>query len=312
MTLSRSVTGVRGRAVWHALQSFVTAAVLLVAVGCTATPPAPPESAAALGTALATTPATTPATALATTPATAPATALATALATTLAPLRVFSSNGVRPAIEATQSRIEQAISRAISTEFSTAVALKRAIDAGEPFDVAILTPALIDDLVMRGKAVVGSRVDVARVGVGVGAREGAPKSDVSTPEALKRTLLAAKVVAYTAEGQSRATVDKALATLGLTAVVAAKSMLTGPGEGPSAVAAGKADLVMTLISEILIPGVQLLGPFPPEMQNYITFTAVRSPNSANPEAADALLRYLAGPEVAAAMKAHALEPIAK
>jgi molybdate transport system substrate-binding protein len=66
----------------------------------------------------------------------------------------------------------------------------------------------------------------------------------------------------------------------------------------------------MTLISEILIPGVQLLGPFPPEMQNYIVFTAVRSPNARNAEEANALLRYLTGPEVAEAMKAHALEPI--
>jgi molybdate transport system substrate-binding protein len=243
-------------------------------------------------------------------PSSAPPPASESAAATT--PLRVLSSNGVRPAIEAAQPQIEAAIGRPLSTEFSTATALKRAIDAGEPFDVAILTPPLVDDLVMRSRAVAGSRVDVARVGVGVGARQGAPSSDVSTPDALKRTLLAAKVVAYTAEGQSRTTVDKALETLGITDAIAAKSMITGPGEGPVAVASGKADLVMTLISEILIPGVQLLGPFPPAMQNYIVFTAARSANGSNPEAADALLRYLAGPEVATALKAHALEPIAK
>ena len=227
-------------------------------------------------------------------------------------PLRLLSSNGVRPAIEAVQPQLEMATGIRLSAEFSTAAALKRKIDAGEPFDVAILTPALVDDLVAQGRAVAESRSDLARVGVGVGAREGAPRSDVSTPEALKRTLLDAKVVAYTAEGQSRATVNKALAQLGITAEVDAKSMLTGPGEGPGAVAAGKADLVMTLISEILIPGVQLLGPFPPEMQNYIVFTAVRSPNAKNVEGANALLRYLMGPEVADAMKTHALEPIGR
>jgi molybdate transport system substrate-binding protein len=204
------------------------------------------------------------------------------------------------------------AVGVSLSTEFSTATALKRRIDAGETFDVAILTPALIDDLIAQGKALGESRADLARVGVGVGAREGAPRADVSTPEALKRTLLDAKVVAYTAEGQSRATVDKGLAQLGIAEAVAAKAMLTGPGEGPGAVAAGKADLVMTLISEILIPGVQLLGPFPAEMQNHVVFTAARSPNAGNAEQANALLRYLTGPEVAGAMKAHALEPIAK
>ena len=227
-------------------------------------------------------------------------------------PLRLLSSNGVRAAIEAVQPQLETATGLRLSSEFSTAAALKRKIDAGEPFDVAILTPALVDDLVSQGRAVADSRTDLARVGLGVGAREGAPRSDVSTPEALKRTLLDAKVVAYTAEGQSRATVNKALAQLGITAEVDAKSMLTGPGEGPGAVAAGKADLVMTLISEILIPGVQLLGPFPQEMQNYIVFTAARSPNATNAEQANALLRYLTGPEVAKAMKMHALEPIAR
>ena len=224
-------------------------------------------------------------------------------------PLRLLSSNGVRAAIEAIQLQIESATGIRLSAEFSTAAALTRRIDGGEAYDVAILTPALIDDLVRQGKAVPDTRADLARVGVGVGAREGAPRSDVSTPEALKRTLLDAKVVAYTAEGQSRTTVNKALAQLGLTDVIAAKSMLTRPGEGPGAVAAGTADLVMTLISEILIPGVQLLGPFPAEMQNYIVFAAVRSPDAKNIEAADALLHYLAGPEAAAAMKAHALEP---
>jgi len=227
-------------------------------------------------------------------------------------PLRLLSSNGVRAAIEAVQPQIEAALGIRLSAEFSTATGLKRKIDGGEPFDVAILTPPLIDDLVSQGKATAEGRVDVARVGVGVGAPAAAPRSDVSTPEALKKTILDAKMVAYTAEGQSRATVDKALAQLGLTETVAAKSMVTGPGEGPGAVAAGKADLVMTLISEILVPGVQLLGPFPPEMQTYIVFTAARSPQAKNAESAVALLRYLAGPEVAASMKKHALEPMAK
>lgn len=227
------------------------------------------------------------------------------------ATLRLLSSNGVRAAIEAAQPQIETAIGHSLSTEFSTAAALKRKLDAGVPFDVVILTPVLVDDLVKQGKIAVGSRVDVARTGVGVGARAGAPRSEVGTADALKRTLLAAKSVAYTAEGQSRATVDQALARLGITDAVAAKAMLTGPGEGPAAVAAGKADLVLTLVSEILIPGVQLLGPLPEEMQNYVVFTAARSLNVKDPAAADALLKYLASPTIAASLKTHALEPLA-
>ena len=228
------------------------------------------------------------------------------------ASVRLLSSNGVRAAIEAIRPQIEKAANVRLVPTFSTAAALKRQIDAGEAFDVAILTPVLIDDLVMQGKIAADSRADLARVGVGVGAREGAPRSDVSTPAGLKQTLMDAKVVAYTADGQSRATVDKALAQLGITEVIAAKAMMTGPGEGPGAVAAGKADLVMTLISEILVPGVQLLGPFPAEMQNYIVFTGACASNARDTEAANGVLRFLMGPEAAAAMKAHALEPLTK
>jgi ABC-type molybdate transport system substrate-binding protein len=100
------------------------------------------------------------------------------------APVRLLSSNGVRAAIEAIQPQIEKTANVRLVPTFSTAAALKRQIDAGEAFDIAILTPVLIDDLVMQGKIAADSRADLARVGVGVGAREGAPRSDVSTPPA--------------------------------------------------------------------------------------------------------------------------------
>jgi molybdate transport system substrate-binding protein len=222
--------------------------------------------------------------------------------------IRVLASNGVRASVEAVQPQIEAAVGHALSAEFTTAASLKRRIDGGETFDVAILTPALIDDLVKQGKVVAASRADIARTGVGIGARAGAPRPDVSTPDALKRTLLNAKSVAYTTEGQSRATVDKALARLGIADAVGKKAMLTGPGEGPTAVATGKADLVLTLVSEILIPGVQLVGPFPADLQDYVTFTAARSAGTKNAAAADALLRALKGPQLTAALKAHGME----
>ena len=133
--------------------------------------------------------------------------------------------------------------------EFSTALALKGRIDAGEHFDVAILTPALIDDLARAGK-IEGSRTDFARAGVGVGTASDAPKAAVDTTEALKRTLLAADSIAFTADGQSRIVVDKAFEELGIVQEMQAKTLLKGPGEAPAAVAAGEAELVLTLISE--------------------------------------------------------------
>jgi molybdate transport system substrate-binding protein len=253
------------------LSPLLVAALLVAAPGCSSAPEAPPPAA-----------------------------------------VRVLSSNGVRSVIEALQPEIERAIGHALSFEFSTAASLKTKIEAGEAFDVAILTPALIDELIAQGKVAADSRVDVARAGVGVGARQGAPAADVSTPDALKSTLLKAKSVTFTADGQSRITIDRAFERLGIAMAMRPKTLLKGPGEAPTAVAAGEAELVLTLMSEILpVPGLQLLGPFPADVQGYVSFTTGRSSNAKDADAANALLRHLSDPSVAAALKAHGLEAVA-
>ena len=228
------------------------------------------------------------------------------------AAVRVLSSNGVRAVIEALQPDIERAIGHTLSIEFSTAASLKTKIEAGEAFDVAILTPPLVDDLIARGKVAADSRVDVARAGVGVGVRQGAPAVDVSTSDALKSALLKARSVTFTADGQSRATIDRAFNRLGIAEAMRPKIVLKGPGEAPGAVAAGEAELVLTLMSEILpVPGIELIGPLPSDVQGYVSFTAGRSANPKDAGAANALLRHLSNPTVVAALKAHGLEAVA-
>jgi len=224
--------------------------------------------------------------------------------------VRVLSSNGVKSVVVVLQPDIERAIGHALSIEFSTASSLKTKIETGQAFDVAILTPALVDDLIVQGKVAADSRADFARAGVGVGVRQGAAVADVSTPDALKSTLLKATSVVFTADGQSRSTIDQAFERLGITEAMGPKTILKGPGEGPDVVAAGEADLVLTLVSEILhVPGIQLLGPLPDDLQVYVSFTAGRGIDSTESEAADALLEYLSGPAMAAALDAHGLEP---
>lgn len=226
------------------------------------------------------------------------------------AEIRVLSSNGVKAAMEELKPELERATGHPVSIEFSTSAAFKTQIEQGEPFDVTILTPALVDDLVKQGKVAAEGRVNVGRVGVGIGAKAGAPKADVSTTEALKKTLLNAKSVAFTAEGASRATIDKAFESLGITKVMTPKFVPKGPGGGPPAVAAGEAELVLTLASEIAPePGVQLLGLLPPDVQGYISFTAGRSANTKESAAADALLAHLSEPSARAAFKKHLVEP---
>ncbi|HEY6359466.1 MAG TPA: substrate-binding domain-containing protein [Vicinamibacterales bacterium] len=225
--------------------------------------------------------------------------------------VRVLSSNGVKGILDDLRPRIESAIGHPLSIEFSTSTALKAKIDGGEPFDVAILVPALLHELASQGHLVGDSHVNIARTGVGVGSREGAPRADVSTPEALKRTLLNAKSVAFTAEGQSRPFIEAAFEKLGIVEAMRPKVMLVGPAGGPIAVAKGEAELVMTLTSEIIpVPGVQLLGPLPGELQQYVSFGAARSAHAKDPEAADALLRELNGPVVTSALESHGMESV--
>jgi molybdate transport system substrate-binding protein len=235
----------------------------------------------------------------------------APAAAPEAAAVRVLSSNGVKGIIDEVRPELERAIGRPLSIEFSTSAALKTKIEQGEPFDVAILTPAMVHDLTSTGKIADGSSVNIARSGVGVGAREGAPRIDVSTPDALKRALLDAKKVAFTAEGQSRATIDRAFERLGIADAMRPRVMLLGPAGGPAAVAKGEADLTLTLVSEIIpIPGVQFLGPLPAELQNYVSFAGGRGANAKDRDGADALLRQLSGPVVTSTLESHGMEVV--
>jgi molybdate transport system substrate-binding protein len=233
------------------------------------------------------------------------------AAASAAEPVRVLSSNGVKAVVEALQPAIEKSIGRALDITFSTSAGLKAEIDKGAAFDVAILTPALIDDLSAAGKIAAGSKAGIARTGVGVGAREGAPRRDVATPDALKATLLQARSVAFTEAGQSRATIDAMYKRLGIEGAMRSKAVLKGPGEAPEAVAAGDAELVLTLVSEILpVKGVQLLGPLPADLQGYVSFAGARSAAARDAAAADAMLQYLSGAMAEATIKEKGMEPL--
>jgi len=223
--------------------------------------------------------------------------------------LRVLSSNGVRAAVEDMQETLEQALGLRLDIEFSTAAALARRIESGEPFDIAILTPALIDTLVESQKITADSKANFARTGIGVGARAGTVQADLSTLQSMRELLLAAESVAFTAEGQSRAAIDAAFERMGITDAMRGKSVLLGPGQAPGAVAAGEAELVLTLISEIVpVEGLDLLGPFPDEVQSYVTFAAGSSTATRAETAARALLAQLRAPAMTQALEAQGLE----
>lgn len=226
--------------------------------------------------------------------------------------VRVLASNGVQGAMNEIIPQCERAIGHPLAVEFGTTATLKPRIESGEAFDFTVLTSDAIDALIKEGKVAADSRANAARVGIGIGIRAGAAKPDVSTPAALKKALLNAKSITYAAAGASRAPTDKMLAGMGIADAVKSKTLLlSGAEETAAAVRDGKAELLITLISEILsAKGLELAGPLSKDFQTYIGFAAGVSPNAKNSEAAKAAVKFLTGPKAAAAYKAKGMESV--
>jgi molybdate transport system substrate-binding protein len=242
----------------------------------------------------------------------------ATVLAITLAPglgaaaeIKVISSVGVKTVLEELAPQFERASEHKVKITFGTAVPLKRQIDAGESFDVVILTPALVDDLAKQGKIAPGSASNVAKSGIGVAIRQGAPKPDIGSTDAFKKTVLAARMIAYSKEGQSGAVMARLMERLGIAEEMKAKTILeTRSGGVALNVVEGKADLAFNLISEILpIAGAELAGPLPAELQSYVVFAAGIGATTKETEAAKAFINFLKAPAAVPVLKAKGMEP---
>jgi molybdate transport system substrate-binding protein len=224
--------------------------------------------------------------------------------------VRVLASNGIKAVVEDLRAQAEHALGRAISVQYRPTAALKQEIDAGEPFDVVIVTAESIAQLSKEGKTTGGEGTPISRAGVGIGIRKGAPRPDITTPEALKRAMLGAKAIAYGPTGASTPYITRMLDTLGIADTMKAKTLFFDTSDGTkAAVVQGKADFGITLVSEILpAQGLELLGPFPNEFQGYVRFSAAVSANTKNPETASALIKFLAGPDALSSIKARGMQ----
>ena len=225
--------------------------------------------------------------------------------------LRVLVSNGMKGTMEELQPQCEKAAGRSLAIQFGSTASLKKRIEMGEAFDVTIITTEAIADLIKQGKLTSASRTDVGRSELGIGIRAGAPKPDIRTPEALKKTLQETKSITYPQDGASRGSIEKMFERMGIAADVKPRIILA-PGSGPAteSVAAGRAAMVITLFSEIVpTHGVEILGPLPGEYQSDIRFGAATSATSGNAEAAKALIAFLSGPKAAPVLKAKGIEP---
>jgi molybdate transport system substrate-binding protein len=229
------------------------------------------------------------------------------------APVRVLVSNGMKAAMEELQPQCERAIGHPLAVQYNSTLSVKKMIEAGQGFDVTIITTEAIDDLIKQGKLAGSSRVALARSELGIGIRAGAAKPDIHTAEALKRSLREAKSITYPQDGASRGYIEKMFERLGIAADLKPKIILAkGSGPATESVAAGKAAMVITLFSEIVpIHGVEILGPLPGEYQSDIRFSAAASSTAQDAAAAKALIAFLAGPKVAPTLKAKGLDPAA-
>ena len=237
---------------------------------------------------------------------------LAQSLPAGAAEIKVLSGVAIGPAVKELGAQFERTTGHKLVMQFGSLGELKRQIDNGEVFDVVIVTPALIDELVKQGKIAADTRANFARSGLGVGVRAGSPKPDVSSTDAFKRTLLGAKSVAYAKEGAAGLYFVSLVDRLGIADDMKGKLKPTD-GNPVKAVVNGEAQIVVANIPPILDePGLELAGGLPSELQNYIGFTAALGSAAQSAEPGKALIGFLTSEGAVPVIKAKGMEAPAR
>jgi molybdate transport system substrate-binding protein len=226
------------------------------------------------------------------------------------ADITILASNGVKAAVVELVPQFEKETGHKLKFTWGASNLLAKQVESGEAFDVVIVTPSLIKSLILQGKVEDGSAVNIARAGLGVAVKQGAPKPDISTVEAFKNTMLNAKAIAYTTAGQSGLHFISVTEKLGIADQVKAKGKTIPGGAAAEFIVKGEADTAVQLIPELAsVPGVEVVGPFPAELQNYIVLTGGVGRNAKDKAAAQALIKYLTTPAAISVIKAKGMEP---
>lgn len=228
--------------------------------------------------------------------------------------LRILCSNGIRAALLQLTPEAEKTLGRKLSVNFSSSTSLKKEIDGGAAFDLAIVTPGIVDDLVKAGKVAAGSQTTLATVDLGVGVKAGSAKADIATPEGMKRRLLAAKSLTWTDGGASSAATVAMLKGLGIEEQLKSKFNLEkSPGRPAESVAAGEFELLFAPISEIQsVKGVEVLGLFPAQYQRPVVMAAGIGAQAKDAEGAKALVKFLTSTKAIPALKAAGMKPASR
>jgi molybdate transport system substrate-binding protein len=223
--------------------------------------------------------------------------------------IRVMSSAATKAAYLELVPQFELASGHKVFTEWVPSVQMMTRLDAKEPVDLVIMAARSIEELITAGKVRPGSRMDLARSGVGVAIRAGAPRTDIATADAFKRMLLAAKGIAYST-GPSGLYLIGLFERLGVADDIRTKCRQVQGEPVGAVVARGEAEIGFQQVSELLpVEGIDYLGPLPAEIQQITSFAAGLPVRAREIDAANALIRFLCSPAAAAAFRKSGMEP---
>ena len=228
-----------------------------------------------------------------------------------MADIKILSTHAVQEVLRELGPLFERAGRFSLTIDYDPANALKRRIEDGTAFDVVIVTRPVIDALAQQGKVHHEACRDIGRSGLGIAVRQGAAKPDITTVDAFKRTLLAARSLVRSKEGTSGLHFETLLDQLGIADAMRDKIVLGPSGRIAELVARGEAEMAVQQIPELLpVKGVQYVGPLPPELQLYTVFAAGVGSAAKDRAAAKAFVDAFATPSAAALFIAKGLEPI--
>jgi molybdate transport system substrate-binding protein len=226
--------------------------------------------------------------------------------------IMVLSSNGFRAVLQELAPQFEKATGNQLAIKFSVAAELKKRIDSGESFDVAILTPVLMDDLIKQGTVVRESRTPLARTGMAIAIRRGAAKPDARSVDSLKVALLATPSIAFAREGAGGVFFTALVERLGMTQTLTPKFKTFTTGDDVrEAVGRGEAAIGVMPLSEILpAPALEVAGLFPSAIQDYAVMVAGASQRTTRAAEVKALVQFLMNPSATRVVQAKGMERV--
>lgn len=226
------------------------------------------------------------------------------------AELQVLAGGAMAAPMKELAAQFEKTSGHKLVIRFGTTPELIKMVTTGGSFDVAVVPVDVLKDASARARVASGPTIDIARVGLGVAVRSGARKPDIGTPAALKQTLLDAQSIATIPASAAGTQVLRAFDALGVREAMAAKTRAQAtPAQVVQSVASGDVELAVFLINVLTAPGLDVVGPFPAELQQEVVFTAALASDAKEADAARAFVQYLSTPHAASVLKASGMTP---